>query len=217
MRIGGVRSNNVATVMLITAFWFPIYNDMLHTMNKYIAWTIMFLLAVVTIALLSMRDVVHVTKLKPDAKLPKKRTEDAGYDIYAYFDEDYVEIKPHETKIFNTGIASECGHQYYFQALERGSTGTKGIAQRCGVIDSGYRGEWMIPITNTTKYPIIIAKEGKEPKETKRGTVIYPYEKAICQVAILPVPEMKIKEVTKEEYAKFASERGSGRLGSTGK
>ena len=40
--------------------------------------------------------------------------------------------------------------KYYFQVEERGSTGSKGIKKSAGVIDSGYRGEIFIAITNST-------------------------------------------------------------------
>ena len=45
---------------------------------------------------------------------------------------------------------------------ELGSTGTRGISQRCGVIDSGFRSEWMIPLTNLNKKPLVLVKPGKE-------------------------------------------------------
>ena len=45
---------------------------------------------------------------------------------------------------------------------ERGSTGTKGIAQRCGVLDSGFRNEWFVPITNTSSKTLIISKITEE-------------------------------------------------------
>ena len=45
-------------------------------------------------------------KTKPMAKIPIKRTEDAGYDIFACFDEEYLIIEPHQTVKVPTGIAS---------------------------------------------------------------------------------------------------------------
>ena len=98
-------------------------------------------------------------KVKEGAKIPTKRVEDAGYDIYACFDEDYIEIKPHETKMIPTGLASACSDDYVFVLRERGSNGSKGVAQRCGVIDSGYRNEWFVPLTNTTNKPLYIVKK----------------------------------------------------------
>ena len=93
-----------------------------------------------------MREVTEVkfAKVHPNAIIPSKRDEDMGFDIYACFDEDYIVIEPHETKLIPTGIASACDSNYGFLVFERGSTGSKGIARRCGVIDSGYRNEWFI-------------------------------------------------------------------------
>ena len=95
---------------------------------------------------------VKFAKVKHDAIIPSKRDEDMGFDIYACFDEDYIMIKPHETKLIPTGIASSCEPDYGFLVFERGSTGSKGIARRCGVIDSGYRNEWFIGLTNTNSF-----------------------------------------------------------------
>lgn len=163
-------------------------------------------------------------KLRNGATIPSKRVEDSGYDIYPCFEEDYIIIKPHTTRMIPTGIASACDEDYYIQLVERGSTGTKGIAQRCGVIDSGYRNEWFVPITNTNSYPIIISKlPEQETLEVAfddimpSGTICYPYSKAICQAVVLPVPKMEVKEVSLEELQSIKSERGLGALGSSGK
>ena len=87
---------------------------------------------------------VKFAKVKEGAIVPSKRDEDMGFDIYACFDEDYIKIDPHETKLIPTGIASACDPEYGFLLKERGSTGSKGIALRAGVIDSGYRNEWFV-------------------------------------------------------------------------
>lgn len=109
-----------------------------------------------------MKTNVKFAKVRPDAKIPSKRVEDMGFDIYACFDEDYIAISPHETKLIPTGIASSCDPEYGFILRERGSTGSKGIALRCGVIDSGYRSEWFIGLTNTTDKDIFISKISPE-------------------------------------------------------
>ncbi|MCU6706471.1 Deoxyuridine 5'-triphosphate nucleotidohydrolase [uncultured Ruminococcus sp.] len=178
---------------------------------------------------------VKFAKIKPNAIIPTKRPEDAGYDVYPCFDEDYIIIKPHTTVIIPTGIASACDTDYCFVLHERSSTGTKGMAQRCGIIDSGYRGEWGVPITNTNDVPIVICKKesitdfndfasvlllpyGKSDSILYPSDyILYPYEKAICQALIIPVPEVEIEEYTYEELKAISSERGTGRLGSSGK
>ena len=47
---------------------------------------------------------VYFARLYPDVKIPTKRDEDAGYDIYAYFDKDYIKIEPQTTAMIPTGI-----------------------------------------------------------------------------------------------------------------
>lgn len=118
-----------------------------------------------------MKEVVDIkfAKVHPNAVIPSKRDEDMGFDIYACFDEDYIAIKPHETKLIPTGIASACNFDYGFLVFERGSTGSKGIARRCGVIDSGYRNEWFIGLTNTTNGMLFITKLSEE--DTKKRFV----------------------------------------------
>lgn len=163
---------------------------------------------------------VYFAKLKKGAKIPTKRLEDAGYDIYACFDEDYIEIPPHTTKMIPTGICSACSTDYVFVLKERGSNGSKGICERCGVIDSGYRSEWFVPLTNSNDVSVFISKLGNDTpfKKSIHGkSITYPYEKGIAQALILPVPIMNIKEITPEELQAIPSKRGKGKLGSSGK
>lgn len=163
-------------------------------------------------------------KVKEDAIIPTKNTEDMGYDIYSCFDEEYIVINPQETKMIPTGIASACSEDYGIILKERGSTGSKGIAQRCGVIDSGYRSEWFVPLTNTTTHFIIISKLSEEKtskkvfgEHTPVGVVIYSYTKAIAQAIIVPVPKMDTQEISYEDLKSITSKRGTGCLGSSGK
>ena len=191
-----------------------------------------------------MKANVKFAKVRPDAKIPSKRVEDMGFDIYACFDEDYIVIGPHETKLIPTGIASSCDPEYGFLLRERGSTGSKGMALRCGVIDSGYRNEWFVGLTNTTNKEIFISKldekelykkaypegwhihdyigesvlEYELPLERYSELVlVYPYSKAIAQALVVPIPEVEVEELTLEDLQAIPSERGLGALGSSGK
>lgn len=170
-------------------------------------------------------ETIKFAKVKENAIIPTKTDEDMGYDIYACFDEDYIEIRPHETKLISTGIASCCSDDYGFIIKERGSTGSQGIAVRCGVIDSGFRGEWFIALTNTTTETIRITKK---VDKVQQGVVysgfvygkilkLYPYSKAIAQAILVPVPKVKVKEVTYDELKAIKSKRMNGQLGSSGK
>ena len=46
---------------------------------------------------------------------------------------------------------------------------------------------------------------------------VYPYEKAICQAMVIPVPRLNIEEISYEELQNIKSDRGIGALGSSGK
>jgi len=157
-------------------------------------------------------------KMKSNAVIPSKREEDGCYDIYACFDEDYIYLVPGEIKLIPTGIASAFDKQYRVSLRERGSTGTKGLKVNAGQIDSGYRGEWFVPINNTTNKPIVIYKDEEIKNKYASDTVIfYPYTKAITQAALEIVPVVKIVESSYEDILLITSERGSGMLGSSGK
>lgn len=186
---------------------------------------------------------IKFAKVHPNATIPSKRDEDMGFDIYACFDEDYIMINPHETKLIPTGIASACSSDYGFLVFERGSTGSKGIARRCGVIDSGYRNEWFIGLTNTTNKTLYISKLSKEEiidrmynaddmskkwdgifgnivsiKDNLENNIfVYPYSKAIAQALVVPVPKTNVQEVHYDELKTIESERGMGALGSSNK
>ncbi|MDR0396650.1 MAG: hypothetical protein LBH66_05045 [Oscillospiraceae bacterium] len=147
---------------------------------------------------------LRFAKIRDGAVLPVKRDEDAGWDVYAWAgdgDRDRViRIEPGETRLIPTGVGSAFGNDWYMQLQERGSMGAKGIAVRGGVIDSGFRGEWLVGLTN----------HNKEAVELDKG-------KAICQAVLLPVPKARAIEVSAEELRRIPSERGAGMLGSSGK
>ena len=164
-------------------------------------------------------DKILFAKVKPDAIIPTKREEDAGFDIYGLFDEENIVINPHETKMIPTGLASAFSCDYVAILKERGSTGIKGIGQRAGVVDSGYRGEWFVPITNHNSKPLIITKETNSTtlEILAEDYIVYPYSKAICQVIMVEVPKLGIKEISYEELKNIKSERGATCLGQSGK
>ena len=158
---------------------------------------------------------INFAKVKPSAIIPSKRLEDGAFDVYACFEEDFITFEPHETKLVPTGLASAFSTDYVAILKERGSTGTKGIGQRCGVVDSGYRGEWFVPMTNHNNKRLVIANESVA--QNFEDCIVYPYEKAIAQCMMVEVPKMAIEEISYEDLLKIESERGTGALGSSGK
>lgn len=157
---------------------------------------------------------IYFAKENDSVIIPSKRVEDGAFDIYANFEEDFMVIEPHETKMIPTGLVSAFSSDYVIILKERGSTGSKGIGQRCGVIDSGFRSCWFVPVTNHNDIPLVISKK---PICGMTRILVYPYEKAICQAIVVEVPKLEVTEVSHEDILKFTSERGVGMLGSSSK
>lgn len=117
---------------------------------------------------LNTNDLVFA-KVRPNAIIPTKEDENAGYDVYACFDEDYMVIPAHTTVLVPTGIASAMTDKYYLNVAERGSTGSKGMKYSAGIIDSSYRGEIFIALSNVNSADIIISKLNKTELFDKHG------------------------------------------------
>ena len=170
---------------------------------------------------------IYFAKTNPNAIIPTKKLEDAGYDFYACFDADYLVIQSGETKLIPTGIATAFSPKYYAQVEERSSMAKLGIKKSGGVIDFGFRGEWLIMTYNTNKKPFVISKTDLDaiPKTfeidgvtyNKNEVILYPYKKAIAQVVMQEVPDLQTKEVPYEELLQEKSERGTGGFGSSNK
>lgn len=164
--------------------------------------------------------IIYWDKLNESAKVPTKRDEDAGFDIYTT-DSECV-LKPGETKFFSTGLRSAFPKEFWVEIKERGSTGAVGLSVRSGVIDSGYRGEWKIMLTNVNKYPVVFSHsvdkvtyvKGKVFK-SKIKKVIYPLSKAIAQAVVIPLPHIECRPWDETQVA--ASERGQTGWGASGK
>lgn len=166
-------------------------------------------------------------KIRPTAIVPSKKEEDAGYDLYSDFEGDYFVILPGQTKAVTTGIAVAFSKKYYAQVEERSSMAKIGIKKSGGVMDSGYRGEYMIMTYNTNSKPFVISKipldevgesfevDGKTYK--KDEVILYPQTKAICQIVLQEVPVLEVKELSYEELMAIESERKTGGFGSSGK
>ena len=156
-------------------------------------------------------------KFNEDVKIPSKINENGCYDLYVSPDiTKDIHINVGEIVIINSGLASVFSEKYFVCLKERGSTGTRCMAIRAGIIDSGYRGQWMIPINNTGNKDIIITSEVSEVKENDL-TIFYPKNKAIAQFAVVEVPVMNIKEISIDELKDYPSVRLNGKLGSSGK
>ena len=142
---------------------------------------------------------IKVKRLRENAVIPTYGSaEAAGADLYACLDGKII-IAPSETAFVPTGIAMEIPTGCAGLVFARSSLGTKrGLApaNKVGVIDSDYRGEFFVALHN----------HGKLPQEIEHG-------ERIAQLLIVPVYTPGFTEVTDLSDTK----RGSGGFGSTGK
>ncbi|MCR4362027.1 dUTP diphosphatase [Bacillus subtilis] len=167
---------------------------------------------------------IYFAKVREGAVVPSKRTEDAGYDIYAHIESKTIDGKEvceifcpaFKTTLVPTGIAMALPDTHYFNVKhERGSTGKISMSVLAGVVDSGYRGEIFVAITPLNK-DVVITSEVLNVEETDE-LILYPYSKAIAQGTVDLVPKVHIEEISFEDLKKMSSERGDTKLGQSGK
>lgn len=159
---------------------------------------------------------VYFARENEDVIIPSKESENAGLDIYAYFPEDEFIFQPHQTRLVPTGLHSAVVEDYVLLGRERGSTGSIGMKLGACVIDSGYRGEIFIAITNENEIPLVISKAVKKTEKSE-DYILYPYIKGIAQLLVVPVPKLEVEEIPLEVLKAIPSKRGEGKLGSSNK
>ena len=144
-------------------------------------------------------DAIRVKKLKVNAILPTYGSaEAAGADLYACLDENIL-IQPGESVFVPTGLAMEIPKGYAGLIYARSGLACKrGLApaNKVGVIDSDYRGEFIVVLHN----------HGGVPQEIAHG-------ERIAQLVITPVFTPGFAEVAELTD----TTRSAGGFGSTGK
>ncbi len=154
---------------------------------------------------------VKIKKIYSNAKMPVYSSNEAACaDLYAYipFNEaDMVNndgkcckvIMPHSTVKIGTGLTMAPETGWYVQLYARSGLATKnGLApaNKVGVIDNDYRGEYVVPLHNHSDMPQTIVHGDR-----------------IAQMAITPYWAANFEEVDKLDE----TERGEGGFGSSGK
>jgi len=115
----------------------------------------------------------------------------AGMDLCAC---ENVALEPGVPTKVNTGVAMELPFMLYGQVAGRSSVAAKGIATFPGVIDSDYRGEIKVLLTNHTGAPHLVAAGDR-----------------IAQLLVLPIARPMVDVV--QELS--VTVRGEGGFGST--
>ena len=144
-------------------------------------------------------EAIRIKKLKGGATIPTYGSaEAAGADLYACLDAP-VTVKPGQSVFVPTGLAMEIPKGFAGLIYARSGLACKrGLApaNKVGVVDSDYRGEFMIVLHNHSTEPQIISNGER-----------------IAQLVITPVFTPGFTEV--EELSDTA--RSGGGFGSTGK
>lgn len=138
---------------------------------------------------------IRVKKLHPNAQIPNiAHVGDAGCDLFAT---ESLILKPGERGQVSTGIAMEIPLGYVGLIWDKSGISHKGgIKTLGGVIDSGYRGEFLVGVINLGKETYIFEKGNK-----------------IAQLLI-----QKIETPIFEEVKELSdTNRGGDGFGSTGK
>lgn len=157
-------------------------------------------------------------KFSNEAIVPTKKERAAGFDIYTT--ETFVRIPAHSQHMFKTGLGAVVSEGYWLMAFDRGSTGSRGMHVHCGVIDNDYTGEIFICIKNDNNYPVVITNSvDKAFFDSALNELYYPASKAIAQIIPIAMPEVACCPCGEAEWMKAVeeSERGAGKLGSSGK
>ena len=142
---------------------------------------------------------IRIKKLNDNAIIPTYGTEfSAGADLYALPGEA-ITIEPHKTVMIHTGLAMEIPEGYAGLIFARSGLASKrGLApaNKVGVVDPDYRGEFMVALHNHTDEVRTV-----EGGERVAQLVIVPFIQAAFEIA----------------EALSDTVRGEGGFGSTGK
>jgi|SRR3989344_3381932 len=141
-----------------------------------------------------MKKEMKVVRLSKEAETPEYVMEsDVGFDLRAAED---VSIEPYEQKKVKTGLMIEIPDGHVGLIRDRAGIISKlGVHTAAGTFDPAYRGEVSIVLVNF----------GEESVRIEKGM-------RICQMIVLPVVKVKIKDV--KSLGK--TERADKSFGSTG-
>lgn len=139
---------------------------------------------------------VKFKKLYADAKLPVKGSLHAAcYDVYAYsVERDYQGLVT-----YGLGFATEIPEGYMAVVVPRSNLSKHKwmLGNSVGIIDSDYRGEWMVKLRSF---------------EGVYASAPYQVGERVAQIYFQKVEDVQIEEV--DELS--STERGAGGFGSTG-
>lgn len=150
---------------------------------------------------------VKIQKLHQDAVIPQYASSGAsGFDLCALED---VYLRSGETKLIRTGLAMDVGYDYELQIRPRSGLSlntTFRVSNSPGTVDSDYRGEVCVIMTNTAGWSLRSLNPFYKGQLIKKGD-------RVAQGVISPVSRATLVVVD----ALSKTDRGSDGFGSTGK
>ncbi len=142
--------------------------------------------------------IINVKLDNPHCMPKRAHTSDAGADLIST---SSVDILPGQTKMLDSGVSIAIPEGHVGLVFSRSGQGkiNVSLANSVGVIDSAYRGNIKLMLTNDglATYKVVA------------------FETKIGQIAILPVVLPQLKEVD-SDYDWENTERGNNGFGSTG-
>lgn len=146
---------------------------------------------------------LKVKALHPEAMIPQYATDGAAcFDLHALMEGEgaYAQVNPGTPTVIRTGLAVEIPEEHVMLIFSRSGHGFKNdirLANCVGVIDSDYRGEVQVKLTNDN---------------TDGQYLTFKHGDRIAQALVLHASKVQIVQV--EELS--STDRGAGGFGSTG-
>lgn len=161
---------------------------------------------------------IKIKKLDERAKVPTRGSSAAaGYDLFALED---VEINAGETVFVHTGLAMQIPRGYFGAIYARSGLACKHNlrpANCVGIIDSDYRGEICVVLTNDKES--VTCKQQQVGKDSFQAIAVPSYDSftikagdRVAQIVIQKFEEIHFLETIELDE----SDRGEGGFGSTG-
>lgn len=136
-------------------------------------------------------------KIVSDYPLKKSKDGDVGYDVRAINGGPPIHVGPNLTVKVPTGVYLELPDEYEAQVRPRSGLSSKGILVHFGTVDSGYRGEIMVSVTNLNYRQYDIQSDDR-----------------IAQLVFVKKDNVEIECVDRIDQE---TERGANGFGSTGR
>lgn len=121
--------------------------------------------------------IIKAYKINDNAILPEKKSKFAsGYDVYSDIKgDDPLMVFPGQTVKIPTGIAFDIPEDWEIQIRPRSGLSSNGIAVAFGTVDSDYKDEVKIVLTNTTSDAIKIENHFRIAQAV-------PHKKDLCEI-----------------------------------